>query len=129
MDEGIRDGVRGAEEVRRRGRSLEKGRPCASTTLVNRLNKNESNLKLIRAFCIAPKEGRREEGCRKASDAERQIPEIHLEYLFTVDEEEGKTLGILGGTRTSDESCAQRTVVPRKSSGEWICRRSMAWGG
>ena len=35
---------------------------------------------------------RREEGCRKTEEEERQVPQIHLDYMFMGDEKEWKTL-------------------------------------
>ena len=49
---------------------------------------------------------RREEDYRKTMEEERQIPEMHLNYMFTRDEKEGKTLA-LSWLREKDESCAQ----------------------
>ena len=37
----------------------------------------------------------REEDCRKSMDEERQVPEVHLDYMFMGDEKEGKTLAFL----------------------------------
>ena len=84
-------------------RSSEKGRPRASTILDNRVSKKELNMKccILRhsqcgcRHCI--KGLGREEDCRKSINEARQVPEIHLEYMFMGDEEERNTLAIMGG--------------------------------
>ena len=42
------------------------------------------------------------------------------------DEKEGKTLAFLVA-RERETRAVLITVVPRKMTGEWICRRLMAW--
>ena len=49
----------------------------------------------------------REEDWRKSMEEERQVPEVHLDYMFMGDEMEGKTLAFLVFERKGDESCAQ----------------------
>ena len=66
----------------------------------------------------------REEDCRKSMEEERQVPEVHLDYMFMGDKKEGKTLAFLV---TRETRAVLSTVVPRKTTGEWICRRLMAW--
>ena len=68
----------------------------------------------------------REEDYRKAMEEERQVPEGHLNFMFTRDEKEGKTLALLV-VRERTTRAVLSTVVPRKTTGEWICRRLMAW--
>ena len=68
----------------------------------------------------------REEDCRKSMEEERQVPEVPLDYMFTGDEKEGKTLAFLVA-REREMRAVLSTVVPRKTTGEWICRRLIAW--
>ena len=49
----------------------------------------------------------REEDCRKSMEEERQVPEVHLDYMLMGDEKEGKTLAFLVARERGDESCAQ----------------------
>ena len=68
----------------------------------------------------------REEDCRKSMEEERQVPKVHLDYMFMGDEKEGETLAFLVA-RERETRAVLSTVVPRKTTGEWICRRLMAW--
>ena len=70
--------------------------------------------------------GRGREDCRKSMEEERQVPEVHLDYMFMGDEKEGKTLAFLVA-RERETRVVLSTVAPRKTTGEWICRRLMAW--
>ena len=67
-----------------------------------------------------------EEDCRKTMEEERQVPEVHLDYMFMGDEKEGKTLAFLVA-RERETRAVLSTVVPRRTAGEWIWRRLMAW--
>ena len=61
----------------------------------------------FRSWCRHCIMGRgREEDCRKSMEEERQVPEVHLDYMFMGDEKEGKTLAFLVA-REGEESCAQ----------------------
>ena len=81
----------------------------------------------FRSWCRHCIVGRgREEDCRKTMEEERKVPEVHLDYMFIVDEKEGKTLAFLFA-RERESRAVLSTVVPRKTTGEWICRRPMAW--
>ena len=59
-------------------------------------------------------------------EEERQVPEVHLDCMFMGDEKEGKTLAFLVA-RERETRVVLSMVVPRKTTGEWICRRLMAW--
>ena len=77
----------------------------------------------FRSWCRHCIMGRgREEDCRKSMEEERQVPEVHLDYMFMGDEKEGKTLAFLVA-RERETRAVLSTVVPRKTTGEWICRR------
>ena len=81
----------------------------------------------FRSWCRHCIMGRgREEDCRKSMEEERQVPEVHLDYMFMGDERERKTLAFLVA-RERETRAVLSTVVPRKTTGEWICRRLMAW--
>ena len=75
----------------------------------------------FRSWCRHCIMGRgREEDCRNTIEEERQVPEVHLDYMLTGDEKEGKTLASLVA-RERVTRAVLSTVVPRKTTGEWIC--------
>ena len=81
----------------------------------------------FRSWCRHCIMGRgREEDSRKLMEEERHVPEVHLDYMFMGDEKEGKTLAFLAA-RKRETKAVLSTLVPRKTTGEWICRRLMAW--
>ena len=55
----------------------------------------------------------REEDCRKSMEEERQVPEVHLDYMFMGDEKEGKTLAFLVA-RERRELCSVRWFRGRR---------------
>ena len=65
--------------------------------------------------------GEREEDCRRATEEERHVPEIHFDYMFMGEEKEAKTLALLMA-RKRETRAALSTLVPRKLTG-----RLMAW--
>ena len=82
---------------------------------------------LFRRWCGHCIKGRgREDDCRKATEEKRRVPEVHLDYMLMGDEREGKRLAFLVAPE-KETMAVFSTVVPRKSTGEWICRRLMAW--
>ena len=56
----------------------------------------------------------REKDNRKATEDERQVPDIHSDYTFMGDEKEGKPLACLA--REAATRVVLRTAVPRKST-------------
>ena len=56
----------------------------------------------------------------------REVPEIHVDYTFMGDEKEGQTLAFWVAREPASRAVLS-TVVRRRSTGEWICRRLMAW--
>ena len=81
----------------------------------------------FRSWCRHCITGRgREEDSRKSMEEDRQVPEVHLDYMCMGDEKEGKTLAFLVATEMETRAVLT-TVVPRRTTGEWICRRLMAW--
>ena len=67
----------------------------------------------------------REQDCRRTMEEERQVSEFHLDHMFMGDEKEGKTLAFLVA-RERERRAVLNTVVPRKTTGDWLCRRLMA---
>ena len=67
----------------------------------------------FRSWCRHCIMGRgREEDCRKSMEEERQVLEVHLDYMFMGDEKEGNTWTfcetfLVAREREGDESCAQ----------------------
>ena len=57
----------------------------------------------------------REEDCHKSMEEERQVPVVHLDYMFMRDEKEGKTLTFLVA-RERETRAVLSTVVPRKTT-------------
>ena len=81
----------------------------------------------FRSWCRHCIMGRgRENDCHKSMKEEGQVLEVHSCYMFMGDEKEGKTLAFLVA-RERETRAVLSTVVPRKTTGEWICRRLMAW--
>lgn len=69
----------------------------------------------------------KEEACKKQDFQEIGVPEVHMDFMFMGEEGAGaKTLVFLvARERTSRATFA--TVAPRKSSGEWLAKRVLAW--
>ena len=73
--------------------------------------------------CIKGRGG--DEDCRKTVEEERRVSEIHLDYMFMGDEkEEHRWHSVFA--REKETKAVLSTVMPRKSTGEWICRRLTA---
>ena len=110
------------------GRNSGTERLCANTILARSQQEKEEHEMThlpFRSWCRHCIMGRgREEDCRKSMEEERQVPEVHLDYMFMGDEKEGKTLAFLVA-RERETRAVLSTVVPRKTTGEWICRRLM----
>ena len=80
----------------------------------------------FRHWCRHCIKGRGREDCRKSINEARQVPEIHLEYMFMGDEKERNTLTFwVAGERAT--RAVLSTVFPRRSTGDWTCRRLMTW--
>ena len=56
----------------------------------------------------------REEDCRKTMEEERQVPEVHLDYMFMGDEKEGKTLALFLQEKGRRELCSVRWFRGRR---------------
>jgi hypothetical protein len=81
----------------------------------------------FRSWCRHCLRGRgKEEPCRRISCDGEGLPEVHVDFMFMGEEKEGKTLAVLVG-RERKTRATVATVVPRKSTGEWVSRRLMAW--
>ena len=69
----------------------------------------------FRSWCRHCIMGRgREEDCRKSMEEERQVPEVHLDYMFMGDEKEGKTLHSWLRERGRRELCSVRWFRGRR---------------
>ena len=81
----------------------------------------------FRNWCRHCVRGRgKEEACRKTEREEGRVPEVHMDFMFMGEEKGGKTLAILVVKERSTKA-VMATVAPRKSSGEWLSKRVMAW--
>ena len=81
----------------------------------------------FRSWCRHCVRGRgKEEACKKVEDSERQVPQVSVDYMFMGEEISGKTIALLVA-RERDTRATMCTVVPNKTTGEWIIRRVMSW--
>ena len=131
--DGVDDVVREESEEQRRDEKEEFGE--RKTTRTHDLRQpseherieHEMTHRPFRIWCKHCIKGRRrEEDCRKSIEEDGQVPEIHLDCMFMGDEMEGNTLAFLVGRERATRAVPS-TVVPRRSTGEWICRRLLAW--
>jgi len=67
----------------------------------------------------------KEEACRKM-DGGAEIPEVHLDFMFMGEEEGGKTIIMLVAKERGTKA-VMCSVVPRKSTGEFISKRVVAF--
>ena len=80
----------------------------------------------FRSWCRHCVRGRgKEEPCRKIEDAQVG-PEVHLDFMFRGEETGGKTLTIVVARERSSKA-VMASVAPKKSSGEFIARRVVAF--
>ena len=56
------------------------------------------------------------------------MAEVHLDFMFMKDEDEDRTLAVLAAKERS-RGMVMSTVAPRKSSGQWLGSRVMAFIG
>ena len=70
----------------------------------------------FRSWCRYCVMGRgREEDCRKSMEEERQVPEVHLDYMFMGDEKEGNAFAFLvARERGRRELCSVRWFRGRR---------------
>ena len=81
----------------------------------------------FRSWCRHCVRGRgKEEDCKKTGDEDRLVPQVSVDFMFMGEERNGKTISILVA-RERDSRATMCTVVPSKSTGEWIAKRLMAW--
>ena len=104
-----------AHEKKAEEEEEELGRRYASATLVNPVIKKESSTRW-HTFLSEAGAGTASGTVEQRMTAEERprrsiVPEIH---------------GAIGCQRMDDERCVGDSS-PRKSTGEWICRRLMAW--
>ena len=70
----------------------------------------------------------KEEGLRGRGTPKRdqEVAEVHLDFMFMGDEGDDRDAGGAGGEERS-RGMVMSTVAPRKSSGQWLGRRVMAF--
>ena len=80
----------------------------------------------FRNWCRHCVRGRgKEEACREAK-GQREVAEVHIDFMFMGDEGDGRTLAVLVAKERA-RGMTMATVAPRKSSGQWLGRRLMAF--
>ena len=80
----------------------------------------------FRNWCRHCVRGRgKEEACREAKRG-HEVAEVHLDFMFMGDEGEDRTLAVLVAKERS-RGMVMSTVAPRKSSGQWLAKRVMAF--
>ena len=81
---------------------------------------------LLRNWCRHCVRGRgKEEACRDAK-RDQEVAEVHLDFMFMGDEGDERTLAVLV-VKERSRGMVMSTVAPRKSSGQWLGRRVMAF--
>ena len=79
----------------------------------------------FRSCCRHCVKGRgKDEACREARRSD--MAEVYMDFIFMGDEESEKTLAMLV-VRERSGGMTLSTVAPRKSSGEWLGKRVMAF--
>ena len=80
----------------------------------------------FRSWCRHCVRGRgKEEPCRQGQ-GDPEHPEVHMDYMFMGEETGGKTLAILVAKDRSSRALMS-TVVPRKTTGEFVSKRVVAF--
>ena len=114
----------GAEEEAGRRMPMRKADPKEPTEEERRIH--EFTHLPFRNWCRHCVRGRgKEEPCRK-SDADPRVPEIHMDFMFMGEEGGGRTLAFLVA-RQRGTKAVMCSVAPRKSSGEWLAARVLAF--
>ena len=67
----------------------------------------------------------KEEACRETKRG-HEMAEVHMDFMFMGDEGSDKTLAMLV-VKERNNGMTMVTVAPRKSSGEWLGKRVMAF--
>ena len=81
---------------------------------------------LLRNWCRHCVRGRgKEEACRDAK-RDQEVAEVHLDFMFMGDEGDDRTLAVLV-VKERSRGMVMSTVAPRKSSGQCLGRRVMAF--
>ena len=80
----------------------------------------------FRSWCRHCVRGRGKEEACKRTDRRHDMAEVHMDFMFMGEEEGEKTLAMLV-TRERSSGMTMSTVAPRKSSGEWLAKRVMAF--
>ena len=80
----------------------------------------------FRSWCRHCVRGRgKEEECRR-TERVPEVPEVHIDFMFMGEEKSEKTLAMLVAKERSTKA-VMCCVAPRKSSGEWLGKRIMAF--
>ena len=80
----------------------------------------------FRSWCRHCVRGRgKEEACR-STERGHEMAEVHMDFMFMGDEGSEKTLAMLV-VKERSRGMVMATVAPRKSSGEWLGKRVMAF--
>ena len=81
----------------------------------------------FRNWCRHCVRGRgKEEPCRRSGRGEAEVPEIHVDFMFMGEERGGHTLTFLVAKERGSKALMP-TAAPKKSSGEWLAKRGLAW--
>ena len=78
--------------------------------------------KLVQTLCQSRG---KEEACRDAK-RDQKVAEVHLDFMFVGDEGDDRMLAVLV-VKERSRGMVMSTVAPRKSSGQWLGRRVMAF--
>ena len=80
----------------------------------------------FRSWCRHCVRGRgKEEACRDAK-SDQEVAEVHLDFSFMEDDGEDRTLAVLV-VKERSRGMVMSIMSPRKSSGQWLGRRVMAF--
>ena len=106
-------------------RPMKKGSPVEPSK-----EEREEHMKLhlpFRSWCRDCVAGRgKEEACRKVGRSPEGVPEIHMDFMFMGEEKGDGALAMLV-VRERGTRAVMGCVAPRKSSGEWLGKRVMAF--
>jgi hypothetical protein len=81
----------------------------------------------FRSWCRHCVRGKgKEEACRRGDGESGSVPEVAVDFMFMGEEKDGRTLAMVVA-KERDSKAIMCTVTPRKSTGEWISKRLMAW--
>ena len=94
----------------------------ASMILDSPVNKKESSTRW-HTFGHCVRGSGREEDCRKMTAGERNVPEIHVDYMVMEDEKERSMLALLFARERERQKGKEKDNMTKAFSGQW-CRGS-----